>query len=72
MRIGLIVIGLIIAGCGIAAMTGKFHFTQTSEVAKVGPVSINSRHDETPPSWAGIAGLVVGLGLVGVGLIRKA
>lgn len=71
MRIGLILAGLILAAVGVAAFTGNFNFTQNKEVVKIGGLSASVKEDKTVPQWIGGVGVLVGLGLIVVGAMRK-
>lgn len=71
MRIGLILAGIILVAVGIAAFTGKLNFTQDKEVVKIGGLSASVKEDKSVPQWLGGVGVLVGLGLVVVGAMRK-
>ncbi len=71
MRMGLIIVGVIVAALGIAALTGNLDFTRDKEVLKVGELSASVSKQETVPTWAGGIGVLVGLGLVAAGAMRK-
>jgi len=71
MRIGLILAGLILAGVGIAAFTGQLNFTEDKEVVKIGGLSASVKQERSVPQWIGGLGVLVGLGLVVAGAMRK-
>lgn len=71
MRTGLIVAGIIIVALGAAAFLGKFNFNQDQQVFKVGDVSATVQKEKTVPQWVGGIGVLVGLGLIVVGAMRK-
>jgi hypothetical protein len=71
MRIGLILAGLILAAVGIAAFTGELNFTQDKEVVKIGGLSASVKEERSVPQWLGGLGVLVGLGLVVAGAVRK-
>lgn len=71
MRIGLILAGIILAAVGIAAFTGQLNFTQDKEVAKIGGLSASVKQEKSVPQWLGGVGVLVGLGLIGAGAMRK-
>lgn len=71
MRIGLILAGLILAAVGIAAFTGELNFTQDKEVVKIGGLSASVKEEKSVPQWLGGLGVLVGLGLVVAGAVRK-
>ncbi len=71
MRIGLIIAGLILIGGGIAAWMGKFEYTKDKEVAKIGGLSATVSTDRTVPQWAGGVAVLVGVGLLAAGAMRK-
>lgn len=71
MRIGLIVVGILVAAFGIAAFLGKLNFNHDKEVLKVGDLSAKVNQEETVPQWLGGIAVLVGAGLVVVGAMRK-
>ena len=71
MRLALIVAGLIIAGLGIAATMGKFQYSHTKEVVKLGDLSVKAQEQDAVPQWAGIVAIVVGGALFAGGLLKK-
>lgn len=72
MRYGIIVVGLLVAAIGVAALMGKFEYEKTSTLAQIGDLKAEVKHDKTVPQWAGIVALVIGGGLVLAGIARKA
>ena len=71
MRIGLIIAGVLIAAISVAALMGKFQYTQDKEVLKIGDLSAKVQEQQSAPQWLGIAGLVLGGVLVLGGALRK-
>lgn len=71
MRIGLILAGIILAAVGIAAFTGQLNFTQDKEVVKIGGLSASVKEEKSVPQWIGGVGVLVGLGLIVAGAMRK-
>lgn len=71
MRIGLIVVGILVAAFGIATYLGKFNYTHDKEVVKIGDLSAKVKEEDTVPQWLGGIGVLVGAGLVVVGAMRK-
>ena len=71
MRMGLIVIGIVVAALGIAAFTGALNFSQDKEVLKIGELSASVQQEKSVPQWAGGVGILVGLGLIAAGAMRK-
>ena len=71
MRIGFIIAGILLIAIGAAAFTGNLNFTQDKEVVKIGGLSASVKQDKTVPQWLGGIGVLVGLGLVTVGAMRK-
>ena len=71
MRIGLILAGIIVAALGIAAFTGQLNFTQDKEVVKIGGLSASVKQEKSVPQWIGGVGVLVGLGLIAAGAMRK-
>lgn len=71
MRSGLIIVGILLVALGIAAFLGKLDFTRDKEVLKVGDLSATVQQEKTVPQWAGGVGVLVGLGLIAAGAMRK-
>lgn len=71
MRMGFIIVGIILIAVGAAAFTGNLNFTQDKEVVKIGGLSASVKQDRTVPQWAGGAGVLIGLGLLVAGAMRK-
>ena len=71
MRIGLIIAGLVLIIAGAAAWMGEFEYTKDKEVAKIGSLSATISTDRTVPQWAGGIAVLVGIGLLAAGAIRK-
>lgn len=71
MRIGLILAGIILIALGAAAFTGRLDFTHDKEVVKIGGLSASVKEEKSVPQWLGGVGVVVGLGLLAVGALRK-
>ena len=46
-------------------------FTQDKEVLKIGELSASVQQEKTVPQWAGGAGVLIGLGLLVAGAMRK-
>jgi predicted hotdog family 3-hydroxylacyl-ACP dehydratase len=71
MRIGLILAGILLAAIGVAAFTGQLNFKQDKEVVKIGSLSASVKEDKTVPQWLGGVAVLVGIGLVVSGAMRK-
>lgn len=71
MRMGLIIAGIIIAALGIAAFTGKLNFSKDKEVLKIGDLSATVQEEKTVPQWLGGVAVLVGVGFVVAGAMRK-
>jgi hypothetical protein len=71
MRIGLIIAGLVLIIAGAAAWMGEFEYTKDKEVAKIGSLSATISTDRTVPQWAGGIAVLVGIGLLAAGAMRK-
>jgi hypothetical protein len=71
MRIGFILAGIILVALGAAAFTGKLDFTHDKEVVKIGGLSASVKEEKSVPQWLGGAGVVVGIGLLAAGALRK-
>ncbi len=64
------IIGIVLIVAGIASLAyGKFSYTKESHDAKLGPMEFSVKDKETVhiPTWAGIAGIVVGGALLFAG-----
>jgi hypothetical protein len=61
----IIAIVLIVAGV-LGLAYGKFSYTKETHEAKVGPIELSVKDKETVnvPVWAGVASIVVGVGLL--------
>jgi hypothetical protein len=71
MRIALVLAGIVLAAVGLAAFTGQFHFTQDKEVVKIGGLSASVKQERSVPQWIGGVAVLVGLGLIGAGAMRR-
>lgn len=71
MRMGFIIAGILLIAIGAAAFTGNINFTQDKEVVKIGGLSASVKEDRTVPQWVGGVGVLVGLGLLAAGAMRK-
>ena len=71
MRMGLIIVGIIVAALGTAAFTGQLNFNKDKEVLKIGDLSATVQEEKTVPQWAGGVAVLVGVGLVVAGALRK-
>lgn len=71
MRIGFILAGIILIALGAAAFTGKLDFTHDKEVVKIGELSASVKEEKSVPQWLGGLGVVVGIGLLAAGALRK-
>ncbi|MGN6517938.1 MAG: hypothetical protein ACTHK2_00755 [Dokdonella sp.] len=71
MRIGFILAGIILVALGAAAFTGKLDFTHDKEVVKIGELSASVKEEKSVPQWLGGLGVVVGIGLLAAGALRK-
>jgi hypothetical protein len=66
----IVILGVVLIVLGIGGLVFRsVHWTETKNVANIGPVEINSEEDHNLwiPTAAGIAAVVAGLGLVLVG-----
>jgi drug/metabolite transporter (DMT)-like permease len=57
------IIGIVLIVAGIAALAyGQFSYTKETHDAKLGPIEFSVKDKETVhiPTWAGVAGIVVG------------
>lgn len=64
------IIGIVLIVAGIAALAyGKFSYTKETHDAKLGPIELSVKDKETVhvPTWAGVAGIVVGGALLFAG-----
>jgi hypothetical protein len=63
----LAILGLVLIVLGIGGLIFRsVHWTETKNVADIGPIQINSQEDHSVwiPTAAGIAAVIAGLGLV--------
>jgi hypothetical protein len=66
----IVILGVVLIVLGIGGLIFRsVHWTETKNVANIGPVEINAEEDHNVwiPTAAGIAAVVAGLGLVLVG-----
>ncbi|HEX7814519.1 hypothetical protein [Dyella sp.] len=70
MRAGLIIIGILLLGAGIWITLGHGSYRETNTLVQVGSAKVTASHDKALPSWAGVAGIVVG-GLLTLGGLLK-
>lgn len=61
-----IIAAILIAASAAALIWGGFSYTTTDTKAKVGPVELKVAEERNVnvPVWAGVAGLLVGVGLL--------
>ncbi|MEO8010003.1 MAG: hypothetical protein ABI650_00010 [Dokdonella sp.] len=67
----MIIVGILIAALGIGAFTGQLNFTENKEVIKLGDLSASVEKERSVPQWLGGIGVLVGLGLIAAGAMRK-
>lgn len=63
-------VGIILIAAGVFALIyGGFSYTRESRQAKIGPLELSVAKKDTieVPTWAGVAGIVVGVALLVVG-----
>jgi hypothetical protein len=61
------IFALILIGAGVLSLIyGGFSYTKDSHEAKLGPLEFSIQHKENIniPTWAGVAAIVVGAGLL--------
>ncbi len=64
------IIAIILIAAGLFGLVaGSFSYTKDSQAAKLGPLELSIKDKETVPipAWAGIAAVIVGVGLLFVG-----
>jgi len=60
MRLLSMIVGIILLVAGIWVLAGHPTYTTTDTAAKLGSLELQATHDKAVPTWAGIAGVVVG------------
>jgi hypothetical protein len=65
-----IVVGAVLIVLGAWVLFGGLSFTKDETVLQIGGLKAEVQRDEPVPQWAGLAAVVAGLVLVGVGLKR--
>jgi hypothetical protein len=66
----IMILGVVLIVLGIGGLAVRsFHWTETKNVANIGPIHVNSEEDHSLwiPTAAGIAAVLAGLGLVIIG-----
>jgi uncharacterized protein (UPF0333 family) len=71
MRMSLIFAGILLIAVAAAAFTGKLNFTRDKDVLRVGNFSATVKQEKTVAQWIGGIGVLIGLGLVAAGAMRK-
>lgn len=71
MRSIFFVIGIVLIIGGVAAWLGEFQYTHDKEVAKIGGLSASFSQEKTVPQWIGGVAVLVGVGLIAIGAMRK-
>ena len=66
-----IITGVILVALGALVLLRGVDYRRTHEVAKVGDVHVIDTRSNKIPAWAGIAGIVVGLSVIGIGATRR-
>ena len=64
---GMKMVGLVLVVAGVLAlMYGGFSYTKETHKADIGPIhlAVEEKQDVNVPLWAGIASVVVGLGML--------
>jgi hypothetical protein len=65
-----IVIGAVLIVLGGWSLLGGLSFNKNETVLQIGGLKAEVQREQPVPQWAGVAALVAGLVLVGVGLKR--
>jgi len=57
----------------LALVYGQFSYTKDSETANLGPIQLTVTDKETVniPVWAGVGAIALGVGLMGVPLMKR-
>lgn len=71
MRAGLIIVGIIIAALGLWVALGKLTYNDTETKAQLGPLKVQATAQKAVPAPVGYLGIVVGVGLIVIGAVRK-
>jgi len=71
MRAGLIIVGIILLAAGLWVVFGHAAYQQTDTLVQIGSAKLTATHDKAIPTWAGVAGIVVGVLLALGGIFKK-
>ncbi|WP_243042179.1 hypothetical protein [Dyella sedimenti] len=71
MRAVLIILGLLLLAAGVWIVSGHGSYQTTDTLVQVGSAKLTATHDQAIPTWAGIAGIVVGAVLALGGFLKK-
>jgi hypothetical protein len=71
MRFITIIAGIVLIALGLGAALGKFDYKSKDQIVKLGDVSASAERSHVVPVWAGYAGIVIGIGLIGFGATRR-
>lgn len=67
MRVALIVLGLILVGCGVAIWFGRISYPTEHDVVKIGNLSATLTRERPIPQWLGGVTTLTGLIITALG-----
>jgi len=66
-----VIAGIVLVALGGLVLLRGMNYKTTNEVMKVGDVSVTATESQRIPTWVGVTAVVVGIGLVGAGVMRR-
>ena len=66
-----IIAGIVLVVLGGIVLLRGMNYQTTHEVARVGDLHVTDTDSTRIPQWAGIAAVVIGIGLVGAGATKR-
>ncbi len=63
--------GILLVTLGTLAFTGALDFTHDAKIVEISDLSVSMKEQKTLLQWVGVVGIAIGLGLIGMGALRK-